>query len=96
MAAWAMCCVKCVPRSATLALVLLSPPQKQRRRRASEMRALLLAVHIVHVRRCCVCCLEKIMQFINRNAYIMVGVKGTGYCASAARALSLIVSVRER
>ncbi len=45
-------------------------------------------------RRCCVWCLENILQFINRNAYIIVGVKGTGYCASAARAMSLIVSVR--
>lgn len=32
------------------------------------------------------------MKFINRNAYIMVAVKGTGYCQSAARAVRLIVA----
>ena len=27
-----------------------------------------------------------------RNAYIMVGIKGYGYCAAAQRAISLIIS----
>lgn len=35
---------------------------------------------------------QKVMQFINRNAYIMVAVKGTGYCTSAGRAIKLIVN----
>lgn len=35
--------------------------------------------------------LEKIMKFINRNAYIIVAVKGKGYCESAMRAIKLIV-----
>ena len=43
--------------------------------------------------KCCVWCLEKIAMFINRNAYVMIAVKGKGYCASACRAVSLIVSV---
>ena len=38
----------------------------------------------------CLWYLEKIMQFINRNAYIMVAVKGKGYCASASHAIGLI------
>jgi hypothetical protein len=36
--------------------------------------------------------LEKIMKFINRNAYIIVAVKGYNYCHSALRALKLIVN----
>jgi len=35
---------------------------------------------------------EKVMHFINRNAYIMVAAKGTGYCTSAGRAIKLIVN----
>lgn len=42
--------------------------------------------------KCLVWCLEKIMKFINKNAYILVAVKGTGYCASAARAIKLILA----
>jgi len=38
---------------------------------------------------CCLRCLlwflERIVKFINRNAYIMVAVKGTGYCQSAGK-----------
>jgi len=32
------------------------------------------------------------MKFINRNAYIMVAVKGSSYCSSAIRAVKLIVT----
>mmetsp|Transcript_11641 Transcript_11641/g.31727 ORF Transcript_11641/g.31727 Transcript_11641/m.31727 type:complete len:793 (-) Transcript_11641:1356-3734(-) len=41
--------------------------------------------------KCCMWCLEKIVAFINRNAYIMVAIKGTGYCSSACRAIALII-----
>ena len=36
--------------------------------------------------------LEKIMRFINRNAYVIVAAKGTGYCHSASHAVSLLLS----
>lgn len=36
--------------------------------------------------------LEKIMRIINRNAYVIVAAKGTGYCHSASRAVSLLLS----
>jgi hypothetical protein len=36
--------------------------------------------------------LEKIMKFINRNAYIIVAIKGYTYCGSALRAVKLIVN----
>ncbi|MEW5314521.1 MAG: hypothetical protein WDW38_006013 [Sanguina aurantia] len=42
--------------------------------------------------RCCMWVLQKVVQFINRNAYIIVGVKGTNYCVSAAEAVKLIVT----
>lgn len=41
--------------------------------------------------RCVLWLVQKIVQFINKNAYIMVAVKGTGYCDSAARAVALIL-----
>jgi len=39
----------------------------------------------------CLWYLEKILKFINRNAYIMVAVKGSNYCASALEAVSMII-----
>lgn len=42
--------------------------------------------------RCFMWYVDKIMQFINRNAYIIVAVKGSGYCTSAGRAIKLIVN----
>jgi choline transporter-like protein 2/4/5 len=41
--------------------------------------------------RCVLWLVEKIVKFINKNAYIMVAVKGTGYCDSAGRAVTLMV-----
>jgi choline transporter-like protein 2/4/5 len=35
--------------------------------------------------------LEHVMKFINRNAYVVVAVKGTSYCVSAGRAIQLLV-----
>ncbi len=32
-------------------------------------------------------------MFINRNAYIVVGLKGSNYCSAACRALKLILTV---
>ncbi len=43
--------------------------------------------------KCCMWCLEKIVAFINRNAYILIAIKGKGYCCAAADAIVLIVSV---
>ena len=36
--------------------------------------------------------LEKIIKFINRNAYIIVAIKGYTYCGAAIRAFKLIVN----
>uniref|UniRef100_A0A7S1SUR8 Choline transporter-like protein n=1 Tax=Tetraselmis chuii TaxID=63592 RepID=A0A7S1SUR8_9CHLO len=48
--------------------------------------------YLISCLKCCAWCLEKIMKFINRNAYIIVGVKGTNYCSSAIRAASLLIA----
>jgi choline transporter-like protein 2/4/5 len=40
----------------------------------------------------CMWYLESVMKFINRNAYIIVAVKGSAYCSAAMRAISLIIS----
>ncbi|KXZ44390.1 hypothetical protein GPECTOR_68g361 [Gonium pectorale] len=42
--------------------------------------------------KCCMWCIEKIVQFINRNAYIVVAVLGKGYCCAAVHAVKLIVT----
>ncbi|GMH42049.1 hypothetical protein BSKO_09968 [Bryopsis sp. KO-2023] len=47
--------------------------------------------YIMQCVKCFLWCLEKIMKFINRNAYIMVSVKGTNFCVSAGRAVALLV-----
>eukprot|EP00227_Mantoniella_beaufortii_P011672 CAMPEP_0197577324 /NCGR_PEP_ID=MMETSP1326-20131121/1998_1 /TAXON_ID=1155430 /ORGANISM="Genus nov. species nov., Strain RCC2288" /LENGTH=699 /DNA_ID=CAMNT_0043140379 /DNA_START=89 /DNA_END=2188 /DNA_ORIENTATION=+ len=39
----------------------------------------------------CMWYLEKVLKFINRNAYILVAVKGYSYCYSAFEAVKLIV-----
>lgn len=42
--------------------------------------------------RCCAWYLERVITYINRNAFIIVAVKGTSFCPSAWRAVGLIVS----
>lgn len=42
--------------------------------------------------RCCLFCLEKFLKFLNRNAYIMTAIYGTGFFTSARRAFKVIIS----
>ena len=39
----------------------------------------------------CLWYLEKVLKYINRNAYILVAVKGYSYCYSAVEAIKLII-----
>ncbi|ESO92820.1 hypothetical protein LOTGIDRAFT_120296 [Lottia gigantea] len=41
--------------------------------------------------KCCFWCLEKFMKFLNKNAYIMIAVRGKNFCASAKDAFFLIM-----
>jgi choline transporter-like protein 2/4/5 len=36
-------------------------------------------------------CVELILKFINRNAYILVASKGMSYCTAAGEAVALII-----
>ena len=42
--------------------------------------------------RCCLFCLDKFLKFLNRNAYIVTAIYGTGFITSARRAFKIIVS----
>nr|XP_040047524.1 choline transporter-like protein 2 isoform X1 [Gasterosteus aculeatus aculeatus] len=41
--------------------------------------------------KCCFWCLEKIIKFLNRNAYIMVAIYGKSFCTSARDAFLLLM-----
>ena len=41
--------------------------------------------------KCCLWGIEKVLNFTNRNAYILIAVKGTSYCTSVANAWGLLV-----
>uniref|UniRef100_A0A4W3H6K8 Choline transporter-like protein n=1 Tax=Callorhinchus milii TaxID=7868 RepID=A0A4W3H6K8_CALMI len=41
--------------------------------------------------KCCFWCLEKIIKFLNRNAYIMIAIYGSNFCVSAKNAFFLIM-----
>jgi hypothetical protein len=41
---------------------------------------------------CCFALFERALKFLNKNAYIMIAVKGESFCTSAQRAFNLILS----
>jgi len=41
---------------------------------------------------CCLACFERFIEFINKNAYIMMAIYGYSFCASAKRAFSLVLT----
>ncbi|XP_027729853.1 choline transporter-like protein 5 isoform X1 [Vombatus ursinus] len=41
--------------------------------------------------KCCFWCLEKVLKFINRNAYIMIAIYGENFCTAARNAFTLIM-----
>ena len=41
---------------------------------------------------CCLACLQWIINFVNRNAYIVIAIEGYSYCGAAQEALNLIGS----
>ncbi|KAH9500274.1 hypothetical protein Btru_073598 [Bulinus truncatus] len=41
--------------------------------------------------KCCFWCLEKVLKFLCKNAYIMIAVYGKNFCTSAKRAFELIL-----
>ncbi|XP_036610052.1 choline transporter-like protein 5 [Trichosurus vulpecula] len=49
-----------------------------------------LVKFILFCLRCCFWCLEKMLKFINRNAYIMIAIYGESFCAAARNAFMLV------
>ncbi|XP_045148111.1 choline transporter-like protein 5 [Echinops telfairi] len=41
--------------------------------------------------RCCFWCLEKMVKFLNKNAYIMIAIYGKNFCKSAKDAFNLLM-----
>ncbi|XP_041370892.1 choline transporter-like protein 2 [Gigantopelta aegis] len=50
-----------------------------------------VAKFIVKCLRCCFWCLEKILKFINKNAYIMTSIYGLNFCSAAKEGFFLIM-----
>ena len=61
---------------------------KQKMGRAADTMAMKL---IFGIAKYCLWLVEKIMKFINKNAYIVVAISGRGYCWSAIHAVGLIL-----
>eukprot|EP01116_Phalansterium_solitarium_P012472 TRINITY_DN2878_c0_g1_i2.p1 TRINITY_DN2878_c0_g1~~TRINITY_DN2878_c0_g1_i2.p1 ORF type:complete len:608 (+),score=118.10 TRINITY_DN2878_c0_g1_i2:131-1954(+) len=61
----------------------------QRKLRGSTNRVFLWILRIIE---CCFGWLERIIKFINRNAYIMTAIKGYNFCMAARRAFVLLLS----
>jgi len=47
---------------------------------------------IMRMINCCLWILEKIIKFINKNAYIMIAITGHNFCISAQKAFKLIIN----
>lgn len=41
---------------------------------------------------CCLWCIEKFVKYISRNAYIIIALKGKGFCSAAVEAFTMIMS----
>uniref|UniRef100_A0A8C9Z127 Choline transporter-like protein n=1 Tax=Sander lucioperca TaxID=283035 RepID=A0A8C9Z127_SANLU len=50
-----------------------------------------LSRFIMHCLKCCFWCLEKVIRYMNRNAYIMVAIYGKNFCSSAREAFFLLM-----
>ena len=51
-----------------------------------------LVSYIMCCARCCLWCIDRLVKFISRNAFILIAVKGTSYCASAGTAVRIILA----
>ncbi|CAG11637.1 unnamed protein product, partial [Tetraodon nigroviridis] len=50
-----------------------------------------LSRFITHCLKCCFWCLEKLIRYVNHNAYIMMAIYGKSFCASARAAFLLLM-----
>ena len=47
---------------------------------------------LVNCIRCCLECIKRVMEFLNKNAYIQIAITGKNFCGASADAVALIVS----
>ena len=40
---------------------------------------------------CCLWCLEKVINYLNKNAYTIVAIEGVSFCVAAHKSFALIV-----
>lgn len=48
--------------------------------------------YIINCLRCCLACVERIVQFINKNAYIQIALTGKNFCMAAKDGFELVWS----
>eukprot|EP01059_Diplonema_ambulator_P006365 TRINITY_DN160_c2_g1_i3.p1 TRINITY_DN160_c2_g1~~TRINITY_DN160_c2_g1_i3.p1 ORF type:complete len:682 (+),score=180.32 TRINITY_DN160_c2_g1_i3:1523-3568(+) len=61
---------------------------EDRMRRISDSEIVTCFIRCV---QCCLACFERLIKFINRNAYIMTAMCGDNFCSGARRALFLLM-----
>eukprot|EP00735_Rhodelphis_limneticus_P000850 TRINITY_DN1137_c0_g1::TRINITY_DN1137_c0_g1_i1::g.17256::m.17256 TRINITY_DN1137_c0_g1::TRINITY_DN1137_c0_g1_i1::g.17256 ORF type:complete len:759 (-),score=172.72,sp/B0JZD0/CTL5_XENTR/28.89/7e-83,Choline_transpo/PF04515.7/85,Choline_transpo/PF04515.7/75,Choline_transpo/PF04515.7/2.5e-101,TMEM192/PF14802.1/4.3e+02,TMEM192/PF14802.1/0.061,DUF1289/PF06945.8/0.25 TRINITY_DN1137_c0_g1_i1:232-2508(-) len=59
--------------------------------RSKKLKDNKVAKFILACLKCFLWCLEKFIKFINRNAYIIIAIKGTSFCSAAREAFFLIL-----
>jgi len=42
--------------------------------------------------QCCLACFERFIEYLNKNAYIMIAIYGYSFCVSAKRAFAIIIT----
>lgn len=67
-------------------LIFRKLEQKFNKTNSKEIKYVTRAIHVL------LACLEKIIKFINKNAYIMIAIHGSNFCNSAQRAFKLILT----
>ncbi|XP_076436221.1 choline transporter-like protein 2 [Babylonia areolata] len=50
-----------------------------------------VAKFLLKILKCCMWCLEKLLKFINKNAYIIIAIRGKNFCFAAKDAFFLIM-----
>lgn len=48
--------------------------------------------YLINCMRCCLACVERIVQFINKNAYIQIALSGKNFCMAAKDGFELVWS----
>lgn len=46
--------------------------------------------YVIACIRCCLACVERIVQFINKTAYIQIAIRGKSFCNAAFDGFDLV------